>query len=98
MINRFKNKLRLSGLEDVLQRELQIPRSTSAWLSRLAYDLAQQNGHNLLGASSDVITSQVFWQLERAGYSDLLDDLAANYYMANVELQRYRSGRGQQAA
>ena len=48
MINRFKNKLRLSGIEDQLQRDLEIPRTASAWLSRLAFDLAQKNGHNLL--------------------------------------------------
>jgi hypothetical protein len=98
MINRFKNKLRLSGLEDVLQRELQIPRTTSAWLSRLAYDLGQQNGQNLLRAAPDVMTSRVFWLLERAGYSDLLDDLAKNHDSAKAQLERYRSSRGQQAA
>ena len=98
MINRFKKKLRLSGLEDVLQQDLQIPRSTSAWLARLGYDLAKQNGQDLLRTAPDVMTDRVFWLLERAGYSDLLDDLAANHYMANAELQRYRSSRNQQAA
>ncbi len=98
MITRFKNKLRLSGMEDQLQRELQIPRTTAAWLARLAFDVAQQNGHDLLKSPADVLTSAVFWQLERAGYGDLLDILGKEYYTVKAELDRYRQGRGQLAA
>jgi hypothetical protein len=98
MINRFKNKLRLSGIEDQLQRDLQIPRTASAWLSRLAFDLAQKNGQDLLAISPDILTSSVFWQIERAGHSELLDALAKDHYTFDAELQRYRSSRGQQAA
>lgn len=98
MITRFKNKLRLSGMEDHLQRELQIPRTTSAWLARMAFDVAQQNGHDLLKSPADVLTNAVFWQLERAGFSDLLDNLAEEHYTVKAELQRYRQGRGQLAA
>jgi len=98
MINRFKNKLRLSGIEDQLQRDLEIPRTASAWLSRLAFDLAQKNGHDLLAISPDILTSSVFWQIERAGHSDLLDTLAKDHYTFSAELQRYRGSRGQQAA
>ena len=98
MITRFKNKLRLSGLEDHLQQQLQIPRTTSAWLARMAYDVAQQNGHALLKTPMDVMTNAVFWQLERGGYADLLDNLAEEHYMVKAEIQRYRQGRGQLAA
>ena len=98
MINRFKNKLRLSGIEDQLQRDLQITRTASAWLSRLAFDLAQKTCHDLLSTAPYTLTSSVFWQIERSGHSELLDALAKDHDTFCDELQRYRTGRAQQAA
>ena len=98
MITRFKNKLRLAGLEDRLQRELALSKSASDWLCRLARDCAEQQGLDLLSVRADVIADAVFWQLERGGHTDLLDRLAQGNPQLSARLTGYRNSRIDQAA
>lgn len=98
MMTRFKNKLRRSGLEDRLARELRISLNTSTWLCRLAEDVASRNGQELLKTRDDVVAESVFWHLEKGGYAAALDTLAKDHYVVAERLQRFRSSRGQQAA
>ena len=98
MMTRFKNKLRRSGLEDRLARELRINLSTAIWLCRLAEDVALRQGQDLLRTNRDVVAESVFWQLERGGYSEVLDKLAVEHYTVAERLKRFRTARGQEAA
>ena len=98
MITRFKKKLRMAGLGDRLQMELGLSRSTADWLCRLASDCAQQDGLDLLSLRADVVADSVFWQLERAGHTDLLDRLASGNQRMSSALTRYRNSRLDQAA
>lgn len=91
MINRFRNKLRISGLEDRLQRELGLAADTSVWLSRMARDCARIRGIDLLSVRGDVLADTLFRQLECAGYDDLLDKLAVDSDVFASRLARYRT-------
>ncbi len=91
MITHFKNKLRMSGLEDRIQRELGLAADTSAWLSRMARDCARLRGIDLLSVRGDDLADTLFWQLECAGYDDLLDKLAGDSDVFAGRLERYRT-------
>ncbi len=98
MITRFKKKLRMAGLEDRLQGELDLSTATSAWLCRMAKDCAQQNGLDLLSVRADVVADSVFWQLERGGHADVLDKLAVDNERLSDRLAQYRNSRLAEAA
>ena len=98
MITRFKNKLRMAGLEDRLQGELGLSRGAADWLCRLANDCAQQHGLDLLSVRADTVADSVFWQLERGGYADLLDRLAQDNPCLSSQLAGYRNSRLAEAA
>lgn len=98
MIKRFKNRLRMAGLEDRLQSELGLSDSANSWLFRLAKDCAQQNGLDLLSVRCDVIADSVFWQLERSGHANLLNKLAKDSTQLSAKLDHYRSSRVAKAA
>lgn len=98
MITRFRNKLRLAGLEDTLQSELGLPGNASRWLGRLAYDCAEKQGFDLLSVRGDLVVDASFWQLERAGYDALLAKLGQEHTRFQSRLAQYRSSRVQRAA
>ena len=78
MIKRLNKKLRMAGLEDSLVAQLGLEPGSSAWLARLACDVADKNGVDLLEFRGPARISQLLWQLEGAGYQELLDRMAAD--------------------
>lgn len=98
MITRFKNKLRLSGFEDRIQRELGLSAETSTWVSRLASSYAGDNGVDILSSHGDSLADTLFWHFERAGYADLLDNLAKDSPRFADSLSAYRNTKLAKAA
>lgn len=72
MIMRLKSKLRLAALEDMLQYQLGLQPGMSAWLARMAWDVAHQNGVNLRQYSGDDLSQQFFRQMTQTGHADIL--------------------------
>ena len=91
MITRLKNKLRISGFEDRLQRELGLTAETSVWVSRLIQNCAANDGVDVLSVRGDSIAETLIWHLERSGYVSLLDKLAENSPALADSLSNYRS-------
>ncbi len=98
MITRFKNKLRLSGFEDRIQQELGLSAETSKWVSRLASSCAGDNSVHMLSARGDSLADTLFWHLERAGYTSLLDTLAEGSPQFADSLAAYRTTKLAHAA
>ncbi len=78
MIKRLDKKLRMAGLEDSLVAQLGVAAGSSAWLARLGCDVSRKNGVDLLASRGPAQIAQLLWQLERAGYQELLDRMAAD--------------------
>ena len=98
MITRFKNKLRLSGFEDRIQKELGLSLETSTWVSRLASSCTGINGVDVLSVRGDSLADTLFWHLERAGYAGLLDTLAEDNLLFADSLAAYRNPKLADAA
>ena len=76
MIKRLDKKLRMAGFEDTLQVSLGVGGNTASWLARLAYDIAKEDGIDLLAFRGPALLTQFFRQLDRADYGVLLDRIS----------------------
>ncbi len=97
MIKRFNRKLRMAGLEDALQYGLGVGSGTAAWLARLGHDAAQKDGVDLLDFRGPAQLTQLFWQLEAAGFGELLDRVAAGVPVFAESLASHRVTFGEPA-
>ena len=97
MIKRFNRKLRMAGLEDTLQYRLGIGGGTAAWLARLGHDAAQKDGVDLLEFRGPAQLTQLFWQLEGAGFGELLDRVASGVPAFAETLEGHRMTFGEYA-
>ena len=91
MMTRLKNKLRISGFEDRLQRELGLTAETSSWVSRLVQNCADSDGMDVLSVRGDLLAETLVWHLERSGYMGLLEKLADDSPALADSLSNYRS-------
>ena len=77
MIKRFSRKLRVAGLEDRLQNEMQLLPASSKWLVQMGCDIAQQRGIDLMALKGRVQLNLLFNMLSEDGHDGLLKSLAA---------------------
>ncbi len=91
MIKRLNKKLRMAGLEDSLVTQLGLEQGSASWLARLGCDVAFKDGVELLDFRGPAQITQLLWQLERAGYGALLDQMAATAPVLGRSLEAHRS-------
>ena len=91
MIKRLDRKLRMAGLEDSLVAQLGLEPGSASWLARLGCDVACKDGDEQLDFRGPAQIAQLLWQLERAGYSALLDQMADTAPVLGRSLAAHRS-------
>jgi hypothetical protein len=91
MIKRLNKKLRMAGLEDSLVAHLGLEPGSASWLARLGCDVAEKDGVELLEFRGPAQITQLLWQLDRAGYNELLDRMAAQAPVLGRSLESHRS-------
>ena len=97
MIKRFDKKLRMAGLEDTLKYQFGVSANSASWLVRLAYDAAARRQTDLLAFRGPSLLSQFFWQLEGAGFGELLDRVGAEAPAFGESLAAHRATFGEPA-
>lgn len=76
MLTKLQTTLRLSSLKDMLIYKLNVAPETAAWLAPMARDVARANGVDLLSFRGGELLSHFFWEMDRAGKSAELEQVA----------------------
>ncbi|WP_116368344.1 hypothetical protein [Parahaliea mediterranea] len=72
MISTFKTKLRMASVEDRLSHGLGLRQSTAVWMTRMAWDIADQRNIHLMAYRGDVLLQQCICLLDSSVYHNLL--------------------------
>ena len=90
MISKFKTKLRMASVEDCLSYELGLRPATAVWMTRMAWDIAEQRGIDLMTYRGDSLLQQCICLLDSSAYHNLLCMAAEDSARFNDFLQDFR--------
>lgn len=89
MINRLKQSLRLAALEDLLQYQLGLSRSTAAGFARLAWDPSRGIAAGLDGSTSEQLRDSFFIAMYQQGNGPALERVAGESPAFKAALTRF---------
>ncbi|GAB3282635.1 hypothetical protein [Parahaliea aestuarii] len=91
MISTFKTKLRMASVEDRLSHGLGLRPTTAVWMTRMAWDIADQRSINLMAFRGKALLQQCICLLDSSVYHNLLCMAAEDSPRFSTFLADFRS-------